>query len=203
MKRALFLSILCISLLMPAYILAEEGDNNQNIILSVGLGKFSPRGDIKDFEQCSQFTVSGLMLFGKYYGAGVDLGYHSTKLMGTLAGFSTENDLDTKSVEGLFYFQPNESDVQPYAAIGIGGYYNQTIFKWNGANVFDDNGTSWGWVVKIGLRAFVGDHLMLGVYAKYFSTKQDIKYATSCGSCYSSSSDIGGIIGSLDIGARF
>ncbi|MGD0274555.1 MAG: porin family protein [Syntrophales bacterium] len=203
MKWALFLSILCVSLVMPAYVVAEEGQNDQNIILSVGLGKFSPRGDIQDFEQSSQFTISGLMLFGKYYGAGVDLGYHSTKLTGALAGFSTENNLETKSVEGLFYIQPNESNVQPYAAIGIGGYNNQMTFKWNGATLFDDSGTSFGWVLKVGLRVFVGDHLMLGVFAKYFSTRQDIKYATCCGSCYTTTSDIGGIIGSLDIGARF
>jgi len=203
MKRFSGVLVVVLCLLISSDVFADEDLYAKNFILSVGFGTFSPRGDISAFESTQQFTVSGLMLFGNYCGVGIDLGYHSTKLMGGLAGYPTENDLDTKSLEGLFYLQPNNLDVQPYIAAGIGGYYNQTKFKWNGATLYDDDGTTYGWVLKGGLRVFLSDYLMLGVYAKYFSANQDIKYATCCGSYYTVSSDIGGIIGSLDIGVRF
>jgi hypothetical protein len=60
-----------------------------------------------------------------------------------------------------------------------------------------------GVVAKGGVRAFLNDNFFIGVYAKYFTNQQEIRYFYSSGASYTETYDIGGTSVNGEIGVRF
>jgi hypothetical protein len=180
--------------------IAEE----KRILLSLGGGVFKPKGDASNYNQGSNFTLSAFIWpADSILGAGIDINRNNVDFE-TIVGSTQMSEIETTSFECLLYIQPNMWKIQPYLGLGIGTYSNNVKNKWGNTTLLDDsNQSGFGFVVKGGIRAFIGDTFFIGAYGKYFTNASDIKYLTSNGEKITLKYDIGGTIVNAEIGVRF
>lgn len=174
MRSIRYSIIVFIVLLLPAFALAEDGQERRGY-LSVSYGSFDPGSDYgiingNDWETGNDLTLSIAAPFtgdtGRYFGMGIDLHFYHTEVV-TPLGVITVNVV---GLEPMLYLQNNDARLQPYAGIGIGFYHNTVSDVGPGVAGIDmEEGA--GPLLKGGLRVFPGKKFFLGGYAKLFSNE--------------------------------
>lgn len=178
-------------------------------------GVFAPKADINHYDTGPAVTLSGLTPMDRHFGIGVDLNFNSTKLSSDVSNLPA-NRVETLSLEVLVYLQPDfESRIQPYIAIGAGGYDNHTtnlvstLPPGRTQNKWDDNNHlgAYGVLAKAGFRILLADNFFIGAFGKYFTNYQRIRqiYTDQFGQTreFENTYDLGGFIAEFEAGYKF
>jgi hypothetical protein len=199
------IAIVSLMLMIVFGIVSSSIAEEKRVFLSFGGGVFKPKSDASDYNQGTNLTLSMFIWpADSLVGAGLDINRNTVDFEQTVRGKTNKSAIETTSIEGLIYIQPNTWKVQPYIGLGIGRYDNTVTNKWDDAKIFDDNNKSgFGLVAKGGIRAFIGDRLFIGVYGKYFTNEHNITYITSTAGKINLKYNIGGTIVNAEIGVRF
>ncbi|MGD0275833.1 MAG: outer membrane beta-barrel protein [Syntrophales bacterium] len=216
MKKLLLPILILIFCLVSAESYAQGFyDQPMRGFFSICGGVFVPKADINNYDTGPAVTLSGLTPIDKHFGIGVDLNFNSAKRSSD-ASYLPANRVETLSLEILVYLQPDfESRIQPYIAVGAGGYDNnttnlaptvtrsQTQTKWDDNNRFG----SYGVLAKAGLRILLADNFFIGGFAKYFTNYHTIRqiYTDQYGQSheYENTYDLGGFIVEFEAGYKF
>lgn len=201
-KRIIFVSMVVMSMIVFGVVSTSIAADNK-FLLSLGGGVFTPGSDASDYNQSTNISLSGTWTASDMFALGVDINHNKMDFSQTIFSSQYTSEVETTSLEFLFYIQPNAWKVQPYIALGFGDYFNTVTNKWGGATVYDSSGSGFGVVVKGGVRAFIGDNFFIGAYAKYFTNNQEVKYIYWNGTSTTETYDIGGTVVNAEIGFRF
>ena len=202
MRKPIVIVFVMLMLVLVAVSPSIAGE--KRILLSLGGGVLQPKGDASEYNQGSNFTFSAFIWpADSILGAGIDINRNNVDFE-TTGGSAQMSEIETTSLECLLYWQPNMWKIQPYLGLGIGTYSNNVTNKWGSTTLFDNsNQSGFGFVVKGGIRAFIGDTFFIGAYGKFFTNTNDITYHTSSGDKITLKYDIGGTMVSAEIGVRF
>jgi hypothetical protein len=201
--KKLVLALMMFCCFGSTYLYAEENQPTKKIasrIVSIGGGVFFPQSDLYYSDNGYNGTFSAGMALGKFTGVGIDFSYiRSEKMKQDYHHIS--NKFSAIAPEFLFYLQSNDLRVQPYLAAGFGLYFNR-LDSWNGYKVLDSSSIGLAIVGKAGIRFFLRENLFIGVYAKYFTNWQEVRYNTGY---YEEDKtlNLGGIVGNIELGFKF
>jgi hypothetical protein len=208
-KLVLALALMIFCCFGSTYLYAEENQPTKKItptkkiasrIVSIGGGVFFPQSDLYYSDNGYNGTFSAEMTLGKFTGVGIDFSYiRSEKMKQDYHHIS--NKFSAIAPEFLFYLQSDDLKVQPYLAAGVGLYYNR-LDSWNGYQLLDSSSIGLAIVGKAGIRFFLRENLFIGVYAKYFTNWQEVRYNTGY---YEEDKtlNLGGIVGNIELGYKF
>jgi hypothetical protein len=203
MKKAALLSLTLCCLLSTHTYAAEDG--TPKVLLSANAGAIIPIGDLHDFGTGSNITISVSAPIKKYYGFGGDINFNNTEGNKIFDDRYHSSKIDSISIEALFYIQPNEFDIQPYLAVGVGSYYSNVKETQNigGASntVINSFDSGYGFVGKVGLRKFIMEKLFVGIFGKIFSNVWTFKISGN--SMAGNTLNMGGYVICGELGWRF
>ncbi|MGE4520295.1 MAG: outer membrane protein [Desulfobacteraceae bacterium] len=192
MKKTSVITAFIISLIFAVPAFSET-------IISFSGGSFSPEEDFMSAFDTGYTLAAGCVTSaGDMFALGIEAAFSQTEAEAGIHGNSYKDTLSTFGIEAVFYIQPKDARIQPYAGIGIGVYGNNVTSEINDTEYFDDSGSAFGGVAKAGLRLYLDDKFFIGGYAKYFTNEQDFQLTD--GSI--KSLNIGGTSLMFEVGAK-
>jgi outer membrane protein W len=198
-KWVIFVLCLLIATL-PGALYAQSptrGGNNSYAVLK--LGSFLPESSDLD-KQDAKNGFAGQVGFGYYlarfFALEIDLGYMETR--GSLRNLGIKYGLYPLEVTGRFGLPLGF--VEPYLAVGLGGYYVKTK-----AGNLEDTSTRAGFFGGGGINLNLGETFFIGAEARYLvlSAPTYNYYATPYSNSATTNIDLDGVIVTGNIGFRF
>ena len=144
-------------LLFAATAHAADPDADKNNYMSFALGGFAPSEDLEDegYKSGGSFCFSYMRAVGNYFGFGGGVQTYRTESSRVTSDIGN-GDFASLGLEGLLYVQPNYWLIQPYLALGPAIYFNGLEYERDlDDEELDESGSGFGFVVKLGVRAFI------------------------------------------------
>ena len=186
---------------LSAPLCADEPDGAKRNYISFALGGYAPSGDLSDegYKSGGDFTVSYMTPIKKYFGFGGGLHTYSTESSRTSADIG-DGEFAALGIEGLFYLQLNQSRIQPYLALGPAIYFNGIEYEEDADDdEVDESGSGFGFVTKIGVRAFITKRFYGGLVLKAFSNQWNVEIEDGKDETY----QFGGGVMAFELGFTF
>jgi hypothetical protein len=195
--------LLCLSLvlILSPIVSAEDSDGAKRNYISFALGGYAPSGDLNDegYKSGGDFTVSYMSPIKKYFGFGGGIHTYSTESNRTSTDIG-DGEFAALGIEGLFYFQLNQSRIQPYLALGPAIYFNGLEYEEDADDdEVDESGSGFGFVTKAGVRAFFNKRFYGGVVLKAFSNQWNVEIEDGKDKTY----QFGGGVMAFELGFTF
>jgi len=175
MKRVVI--IMMALMLMSTATLAMEPYGGKKNYMSFALGGYSPSQDLDDegYKSGADFCASYMTVVKNYFGFGGSLHTYGTESKKTSEDIG-DGDFASMGIEGLFYVQPNYWRVQPFVALGPAIYFNGLEYDRDEDHEnIDESGTGFGFVMEVGVRAFITPRLFGGISFKGFSNQWEVE----------------------------
>ena len=192
---------LSIVFILSAAAYAQEPDRARRNYISFALGGYSPSGDLSDegYKSGGDFSVSYMSPIKKYFGFGGGIHTYNTESNRTSADIG-DGEFAALGIEGLFYIQLNQSRIQPYFALGPAIYFNGLEYEEDtDDDEIDESGSGFGFVTKVGVRAFFNKRFYGGVVLKAFSNQWNVEFEDGKDKTY----QFGGGVMAFELGFTF
>jgi len=195
--------LICLSLIFvfSATVSADEPNGAKRNYISFALGGYVPSGDLDDegYKSGSDFAVSYMSPVKKYFGFGGGIHTYSTESSRTSADIGN-GEFAALGIEGLFYLQLNHRRIQPYFALGPAIYFNGLEYEEDADDdEIDESGSGFGFVTKVGVRAFFNKRFFGGVVLKAFSNQWNVEIEDGKDKSY----QFGGGVMAFELGFTF
>jgi len=197
-KAVIFMLFLWVATL-PGTLYAQSpmGTGGKNGYAVLKLGSFFPESS--DLEkQDAKNGFAGQVGFGYYlarfFALEIDLGYLETK--GSLGDLGVKYDLYPLEVTGRFGLPLGF--VEPYLAVGLGGYYVKTR-----AGNLENTSSRAGFFGGAGINLNLGENFFIGAEARYLVLSAPTYYVTPYSTYATTNIDLDGIIVTGNLGFRF
>ena len=179
MKKAM---IVILTLVLTSTVaLAMEPYGGKRHYMSFAVGGYSPSEDLDDegYKSGGDFCFNYMTVLKNYFGFGGSIHTYATESEKTDADIG-DGEFAALGIEGLFYVQPSHWRVQPYVALGPAIYFNGLEYDRDidDDNV-DDSGVGFGFVMELGVRAFITPRFFGGFSIKGFSNLWEVEYTDS------------------------
>ena len=169
--------------------------------MSFALGGYAPGEDLDDegYKTGADFSFSYMSVVKDYFGFGGSLHTYGTESKKSATDIG-DGDFVSMGIEGLFYVQPNAWRVQPYLALGPALYFNGLEYDRDEDDEnIDESGVGFGFVMELGVRAFITQRLFGGFSFKGFSNRWEVEYRENKDKTY----DFGGGVFAFLLGFTF
>ena len=169
MRKTIILII--VFLLMATTGQAAEPYGGKRNIMTFSLGGYWPSGDLDDegYKAGPDFNFTYMRSMQTWFGFGAGAHTYGAGSNDTTTDIG-DADFGSLGIEMMFFVQPNHWQIQPYIGIGPAIYYNYLEFEVDlDEDKPDESGVGLGWVVKLGLRAFLTERFFGGMSLKGFS----------------------------------
>jgi hypothetical protein len=200
LMKNIFVCVLTVLILATAVCAAEPYGGKGNY-MSFALGGYVPSEDLSDegYKSGGDFSFSYMRTLNNYFGFGGGVHTYSTE-SSRIASDIGNGDFVSIGIEGLFYIQPNQWRVQPYLALGPAIYFNGLEFERDvDDEEIDESGTGFGFVTKLGVRAFFTKRFFGGVVVKAFSNQWELEIEQGKDKSYK----FGGSVMAFELGFTF
>ena len=181
--------------------LAQEPHGGKKNYMSFALGGYSPSDDLDDegYKSGGDFSFNYMHVLTEYLGFGGSVhtyGKESDRISADIG----DGDFGSIGIEGLLYVQPLHWRVQPYVALGPGLFFNGLEYKRDvDEDKVDESGTGFGFILELGVRAFVTPRFFGGFSIKGFSNRWNVEIADGRDETY----DFGGGVMAFVLGFTF
>ena len=199
MKKAILFTI-AVLLLTTAVYGAEPFGGKRNY-MTFSLGGYWPSEDLDDegYKSGGDFNFSYMRSIKDWFGFGAGAHLYASQ-SSTLTGDIGDGDFGSMGVEMMFYMQPNHWQIQPYFGIGPAIYYNFLEYDEDvSEDKVDESGVGLGFVLKVGVRAFITERFFGGIGLRTFSNQWNVEIDSSRDETY----DFGGGVVAFELGFTF
>lgn len=171
--------VIILSLMLTSTVaLAMEPYGGKTNYMSFAIGGYSPSEDLDDegYKSGGDFSFNYMKILKNYFGFGGGVHTYGTESERTTADIG-DGDFAALGIEGLFYVQPNHWRVQPYFALGPALYFNGLEYDRDvDDDEIDESGVGFGFVMEMGVRAFITPRFFGGFSFKGFSNSWEVAY---------------------------
>lgn len=199
MKKLIMCVLTVLLITSTAY--AADPDGIRFNYMSFALGGFAPSEDLDDegYKSGGDFCFSYMRAVERYFGFGGGVQTYRSESSRVNSDIGN-GDFAALGFEGLFYLQPNHWRFQPYLALGPALYFNGLEYERDvDDEEIDESGTGFGFVLKLGVRAFITKRFFGGFVVKGFSNRWDLEIGDGEDETY----NFGGGVLSFELGFTF
>lgn len=147
--------------------------------MSFALGGYAPSDDLDDegYKSGGDFCFNYMYVITDVIGFGGSVHSYGTESDRVSADIG-DGDFGSMGLEGLLYVQPIQWRVQPYLALGPALFFNALEYKRDvDDDEIDEDGTGFGFVMELGVRAFITPRFFGGFSLKGFSNRWEVEVA--------------------------